>query len=100
MTDRPSPRTLLVPWRTDLVLPEAGETPKLQPAHQANEADPQQYAGSDESPDIGAVQRLYTRLAQIIQEHHRSPQRQHQTGKPAAFLHALSSGPHPGPESL
>lgn len=30
-----------------------------------------------ESPDIGAVQRLYTRLARIIQEHHRSQQRQH-----------------------
>src|ERR1022692_711414 len=64
--DRPPPRTLLVP-----------KVPKLQPAHQANEADPQTYAGSDESPDIGAVQRLYPRLAQIIQEHHRSQQRQH-----------------------
>ena len=75
--DRPPPRTLLVPWRPALVRPGTGETPKLQPAHQANEADPQTYAGSNESPDIGAVQRLYTRLAQIIQEHHRSQQRQH-----------------------
>jgi hypothetical protein len=47
-----------------LVLPGVGET---QHAHQANEADPQTHAGSDESQDIGAVQRLYTRLVQIIQ---------------------------------
>ena len=72
--DRPPPRTLLVPWWPALVLPGVGET---QHAHQANEADPQTYAGSDESQDIGAVQRLYTRLVQIIQEHHRSQQRQH-----------------------
>ena len=36
--DRPPPRTLLVPWWPALVLPGVGET---QPAHQANEADPQ-----------------------------------------------------------
>src|ERR1017187_8447581 len=72
--DRPPPRTLLVPWRLALVLLGAGE---VQPAHQANEADPQQHARSDESQDISAVQRLYTRLAQIIQELYRSHQRQH-----------------------
>jgi hypothetical protein len=57
--DRPPSRTLLVPWRPALVLPGAGE---IQPAHQENEADPQQPAGSEESKDINAVQRLYTRL--------------------------------------
>jgi hypothetical protein len=74
--DRPPPATLskLVPWRPALVLPGAGE---VQPAHQANEADPQQPAGSEESKDINAVQRLYTRLAQIILELHRSQQHQH-----------------------
>ena len=69
----PPPRTLLVPWRPALVLPGAGG---IQPAHQANEADPQQPASSDESQDIYAVQRRYTRLAQIIQELHHSRQRQ------------------------
>ena len=72
--DRPPPRTLLIPWRAALVLPGVGE---IQHAHQTKEADPQQPAGSDESKDINGVQRLYTRLAQIIQEHHRSQQRQH-----------------------
>ena len=57
--------------------PYSFQSSKASPAHQPDEADPQTHAGSDESPDIGAVQRLHTRFAQIIQEHHRSQQRQH-----------------------
>jgi hypothetical protein len=64
--DRSPPHTLLVPKLQSFSLPIRPTKPI-----------PKTYAGSDESRDIGAVQRLYTRLAQIIQEHHRSQQRQH-----------------------
>jgi hypothetical protein len=49
---------------------------KVQPAHQASEADPEQHAGSDEFQDIADVQRRYKRT-QITQEQHRSQQHQH-----------------------
>ena len=48
-----------------------GPAPSPYSFGKGNEADPEQPAGSDESQDIGAVQRLYTRLAQIIREEHR-----------------------------
>jgi len=54
-----------------------GTLSKVQPAHQASEADPEQHAGSEEFQDIGDVQGRYKRIAQITQEQHRSQQRQH-----------------------
>jgi hypothetical protein len=50
--------------------------PNPEPTEQPDNGNPKAYAGSDESPDIGAVQRFHARFAQIIQQHHRSRQRQ------------------------